>query len=205
MTEAATDAAAVRKPRVKIFGRTYDHATGTLKVAVAGKPEATLSAILSEFPPAVVQSFALMALADFAVGNGNAVANEGGTVEDAIKAISESFQAAKDGKVEFSEGMGLGMSSASATLLVGRALVDEGKKFVSWNGTKHEFEGDVGKAQEAMKALYNDTAERTLPNGTKMTGRQFFKQVSDVPAIAERVKSYKKAKGQNSSVLEAIG
>lgn len=204
MTEQ-TQEATTRKARTKVFGRSYNHEAGELKIDVIGQPEASRTASLASLPQSVIHSFALMALADFVVGGANSIINDGGTKEDAIKQVDALIADAAAGKVEFTSGLGLGMSSAPATLLVGRALVDEGKKFVQWNGTKYEFDGDVPKAQEAMKALYNDTAEVELPNKAKMTGRQFFRQISEIPTVAERVKSYKKAKGPSEVVTGNIG
>lgn len=205
MTEQATQEGTGRKARTKVFGRSYNHAGKELKIDVIGQPEASRVASLASLPESVRDSFALMALADFIVGGANSVINDGGTKEDAIKQVDALIADAVAGKVEFTSGLGLGMSSAPATLLVGRALVDEGKKFVQWNGVRYDFEGDVSKAQEAMKTLYNNTAEVELPNKTKMTGRQFFRQISEIPAVAERVKSYKKAKGQSEVVTDNIG
>lgn len=205
MTEQAAAQAATRKARTKVFGRSYDHAAKELKIDVIGQPEAAMQVTLASLPEATRDSFALLALADYLIGGGNDVINDGGTKDDAVKQIMSGIADAVAGKVEFTSGLGLGMSSAPATLLVGRALVDEGKRFVQWHGTRYDFEGDVSKAQDAMKALYNDTLEVELPNKSKMTGRQFFRQISEIKAIADRVKSYKKDKPAAAVVTDNIG
>lgn len=201
----AAEGTPAKRTRIKTFGRTYDYTNGVVKVEVLGQPDAAIEGALSSLPDNIRNAFALQAFADYIVGSGNDAVRDGGSVEDAKAAIADAMALAIEGKVEFGTGLGLGMSSAPATRLVARALVEEGKTFVQWNGVKHEFGGDVEKAQEAMRALYFDTDERTLANGTKMTGRQFFRQISDIPAIANRLASYKKEKAVPEEVSNAIG
>lgn len=206
MTEATQE---TRKERTALFGRSYDHAKGEGKFEIAGHPDATTIVNVASLPDAVRNSFALLGVMDFAAQAGNKIKRDGGTVADALKALNDALQRAVAGTVEFTSGIGMGMASAPATLLVGRALVETGRKFTVWNGTRYDFEGDVSKAQDAMKALYEDTTEREIvkKDGSKVTmsGRQFYNQIASLPDIEEKVKSYKKNKGSAEVEPDLLG
>ena len=184
---------AAKATKVKNFGRTYNYDTRTVAIAVMGKPDTTLELAYDKLPEAVQRAFALQAYADFVVQSGNDVIREGGTVDDGVADLSRSIADAEGGKIEFRDGMGLGMSSAPAAALVGRALVEGGYSFVAFKGVRSEFAGDVGKAQDAMRALYADTTENTTDEH-KLTGRQFFGRIAKQEKVAALVASYKKSK-----------
>lgn len=198
-------ATATPTPRVvvKHFGRTFDNDKGVVTIDVMGKPEANTSADFTKLPEAMKIGFGLKAYTDYITNAGNAAVRgtpeKPGSLDDGVAALKEAIEDAEAGEVEFSEGLGLGMSSSPMSRLLGRALVEEGYKFVSNKGTRYEFEGDVAKAIAAMKALYTDTVAPKVDDGKGGTrdgdtGRQIFRKIAAQPKIAARIESYRKEK-----------
>jgi hypothetical protein len=187
--------AAAAPTRTKNFGRTYDYPAGTVSIAVMGKPDAPAIVLdFAKLPESTQRAFALQAYADYVVQSANDAVRESGKIEDGETQIALAIESAqKEGGIEFRDGVGLGLSSAPMALLAGRALVEEGKSFIVFKGVRHEFAGDVSKAQEVMRGLYGDTDENTV-DAHKLTGRQFFRKVTEVPEIAARIASYRKTK-----------
>lgn len=206
--------AAATRAGVKNFGRTYDHEKATIKLDVMGKPDSAILAEWAKLPPEAQAGFGMKAYADYLAAHGNAAvkgtATAPGDLDKGIAAVKEAIEDAEGGEVEFSDGLGLGMSSSPKTRLVGRALVEEGFKFVSNKGTKYEFEGDVGKAIAAMKALYADTVAPQVgeKDGKPVmgdTGRQIFRKIAKNEKIAARLALYEKAKAAPVLAEGALG
>lgn len=195
-----TETQAPKGTKTKNFGRTYDYAAGTVTIAVLGRPDAGTILKFDALPEETRKAFALQAYADYVVQNANDVVRES-SLDDGIAALKDAQVEAEDGSIEFREGMGLGMASAPMAKLLGRALVEAGYKFAKFRGVTYTFEGDIAKAQEAMRTLYNDTepengytdpANKKGPQGE--TGRQRFRRIAEQEKVAAVLATYKKAK-----------
>lgn len=201
MTEATTPTPATRQ---RVFGREYNYADSVGYIVTEGD-EAKIAVDYNKLPDAMKVAFGLQAYMDYVASAATETFRETGDKTEAQAASIEAVADAEAGKVEFRGGTGLGLSSAPAARLVGRALIETGKKFVMFKGQRYNFEGDEAKAIEVMKMLYADTSENTV-DGHKRTGRQFFNLVSDLPDVAEKVRSYRKPKPSVAKVTEgAIG
>lgn len=195
--------------RTAIFGRSYDHKAGSVTFEVAGHPDAKTTADVAGLPEATRNSLALIALADYAATRGNKAKREGSDVAKATDVLRQAIEDAKAGKIEFTDGNGLGMASAPMTALVGRALVEMGKTFVAFNGKRTEFGSDVDKAAAALKALYDDTTEVeiTTKDGSKkkLSGRMFYNQIANLSDVEAKVATYRKAKPEVSVEGDMLG
>lgn len=180
-----------KQTRNRLFGRNYDYDSGVLSISIDGADEKP-AIKFADLPGNVQTALGMQALADLVTYPANESYREDGNKDAAIAVLKAAIADALAGKVEFRSGVGLGLSSAPATRLVGRALVECGKSFVVFKGQKLTFSTEQ-EAQDVMAKLYADTSENNV-DAHKRTGRQFFNIVADIPEIAAKVRSYRKAK-----------
>lgn len=183
--------------RVRMFGRTYDYDKLNVAITCAYDKEFNPVLSLSDLPEDVYKKFALQAVADYAVGEMNAVLNDEkfvGTEDErkaaALAAFDAAVKEAQEGKLDFRTGVGLG-GQRSAIGLLGTILFELGKKFVvNAKGEKLEF-SDVHGARAAVKALYQDTE----PQGEKkITSRMIFNAIGELPEVKAEIEKRRKAK-----------